>query len=68
MLTRVYSNYSIPANYRQMDGSSIHTFKWINYTGKVVYVKYTWKSLQGVKILLRQRSAKCRTKIFSMIQ
>lgn len=47
MLTRVYSDYGTPANYREMNGSGVHAFKWINAEGKTVYVKYTWKSLQG---------------------
>jgi catalase len=51
MLTRVYSDFGIPANYRQMDGSSVHAFKWVNEAGEVSYVKYTWKTNQGVKNL-----------------
>ncbi|HEY0609760.1 MAG TPA: catalase, partial [Chitinophaga sp.] len=51
MLTRVYSDYGIPANYRQMNGSGVHAFKWVNAKGAVTYVKYTWKSLQGEKNL-----------------
>lgn len=51
MLTWVFSDYGIPANYRQMEGSSVHAFKWINTAGEVVYVKYHWKPQQGVKNL-----------------
>lgn len=47
MITRLYSDFGIPANYREMNGSSVHSFKWINAENQVVYVKYTWKSRQG---------------------
>ncbi|WDF68161.1 catalase [Sphingobacterium oryzagri] len=49
MLTWLYSNYGTPANYRQMDGFGVHAFKWVNAAGEVSYVKYTWKSQQGVE-------------------
>lgn len=51
MLTWLFSDHGTPANYRQMDGFSVHAFKWINAKGKVTYVKYHWKSLQGVRTL-----------------
>ncbi|MEF2968291.1 catalase [Paenibacillus sp. M1] len=48
MMTWVFSDNGTPANYRQMDGFGVHAFKWINAEGKITYVKYTWKSKQGV--------------------
>ncbi|AWB46370.1 catalase [Paenibacillus sp. CAA11] len=48
MMTWVFSDNGTPANYRQMDGFGVHAFKWINAIGDVTYVKYTWKSKQGV--------------------
>lgn len=51
MMTWVFSDHGTPANYRQMDGFGVHAFKWINAEGKITYVKYTWKSKQGVKTL-----------------
>lgn len=48
MMTWVFSDHGTPANYRQMDGFGVHSFKWINAEDKVTYVKYTWKSRQGV--------------------
>ncbi|OUL60394.1 catalase [Flavobacterium sp. AJR] len=64
MLTRVYSDYGIPANYRQMDGSGVHAFKWVNDGGEVTYVKYTWKSLQGVKNLTAAEATEMQGKDF----
>lgn len=49
MLTWVFSDDGTPASYREMDGFGVHAFKWINGQGKVTYVKYHWKSKQGVR-------------------
>lgn len=57
LLTRVYSDYGIPANYRQMDGFGVHAYKWVNSNNEVTYVKYTWKSLQGIKNLTAQEAS-----------
>lgn len=51
MMTWLFSDNGTPASYRQMDGFGVHAFKWINAEGKLTYVKYTWKSKQGVKNL-----------------
>ncbi|MEW6762059.1 MAG: catalase [Pseudomonadota bacterium] len=51
MLTRVYSNWGVPANYRQMDGSSVHAYKFVNAKGATTYVKFAWKSRQGERNL-----------------
>lgn len=57
MLTWVFSDNGTPANYRQMDGFGVHAFKWVNAAGEVVYVKYHWKSQQGVKNLTAEEAA-----------
>ena len=64
MLTRVYSDYGIPASYREMNGSSVHAFKWINDKGEVTYVKYTWKSMQGERNLTMEQAAEQQAKDF----
>ena len=51
MLTFVYSDLGVPANYRQMNGFGVHAFKWVNKSNEVRYVKYTWKTQQSVKSL-----------------
>ncbi|HEX7894007.1 MAG TPA: catalase, partial [Terriglobales bacterium] len=50
-LTLLYSNEGTPAGYRFMDGNSVHAYKFLNAKGEVHYVKFHWKSLQGVKNL-----------------
>nr|WP_183167469.1 catalase [Azomonas macrocytogenes] len=50
MLTRVYSTLGIPASYRQMDGAGVNAFKFTTKDcSNWQYVKFTWKSRQGVK-------------------
>ncbi|WP_394202514.1 catalase [Shewanella waksmanii] len=49
MLTQVYSNLGTPASYREMDGWGVHAYKWVNEHNQVQYVKFNWKSQQGVK-------------------
>ena len=46
------SDRAIPKSYRTMDGFGIHTFKLINASGAVKFVKFHWKSLQGVHSLV----------------
>ncbi|WP_122036369.1 catalase [Aliivibrio sp. EL58] len=51
MLSWVYSNLGTPASYRTMDGFGVHAYKWINQSGEINYVKFHWKSQQGIKSL-----------------
>lgn len=62
MLTWLFSNYGIPADYRHMDGSGVHAYKWINKKGEVTYVKYTWKTKQGVANLSQDEADKIQSK------
>ncbi|MBC3540305.1 catalase [Rufibacter sediminis] len=57
MLTYLYQDLGIPANFRQMDGFGVHAFKWVNAKGEVTYVKYKWTSQQGVKTLSAAQAA-----------
>lgn len=61
MLTWLFSDYGIPANYREMNGSGVHAFKWINDKGEVTYVKYTWKSKQGERNLSQDEANKIQS-------
>ena len=44
----LFSDRGIPANYRQMNGYGSHTFKWYNNDGEYVWVKYHFKTNQGI--------------------
>ncbi|EXU39410.1 catalase family protein [Acinetobacter baumannii 24845_5] len=49
MLTYVYSNLGTPESYRTLDGFGVHAFKLYNDKGEYKYVKFNWRSQQGVK-------------------
>ncbi|ACA87662.1 catalase [Shewanella woodyi] len=49
MLTWVYTNLGTPSSYRKMDGFGVHAYKFINDENQVKYVKFHWKSQQGVE-------------------
>jgi catalase len=51
MITFLFSPWGIPASYRQMQGSGVNTYKWVNADGVGVLVKYHWVPKQGVKNL-----------------
>ncbi|WDD91690.1 catalase [Burkholderia sp. FERM BP-3421] len=48
MLTRLYTPEGMPDSYRHMDGFGVHAFKFVNAQGQVHYVKFHWKSAQGI--------------------
>ncbi|MDF2911207.1 MAG: katA [Sporolactobacillus laevolacticus] len=50
-VTILASDRGIPATLRHMHGYGSHTFRWVNAEGKSVWVKYHWKTDQGVKNL-----------------
>lgn len=64
MLTWVYSDYGTPASYRKMDGWGVHAYKMINDAGDVNYVKFHWKSRQGIENLSLDQVADVQKKDF----
>lgn len=57
MVTYVFSPWGIPANYRQMQGSGVHTYKWVNHDGEAVLIKYHFEPLkQGIKNLTQKEA------------
>ena len=64
-LTLLYSNEGTPAGYRFMDGNGVHAYKLVNAKGEVHYVKFHWKSLQGIKNLDPAQAAQVQSKDFS---
>jgi catalase len=49
MLTHLYTDEGMPDSYRHMDGFGVHAFKFVNAKGEVHYVKFHWKSRQGIQ-------------------
>eukprot|EP01065_Artemidia_motanka_P017020 TRINITY_DN2059_c0_g4_i1.p1 TRINITY_DN2059_c0_g4~~TRINITY_DN2059_c0_g4_i1.p1 ORF type:complete len:559 (+),score=199.99 TRINITY_DN2059_c0_g4_i1:58-1677(+) len=56
MFTWLMDDAGIPANFRQLPGWGIHTFKWINDAGKTTLVRYVYKSWQFNKYLMDEEA------------
>lgn len=65
MITFLFSPWGIPANYRQMQGSGVNTYKWVNDEGEAVLVKYHWEPLQGIKNLTQEEAEAIQAKNFN---
>ncbi len=48
-ITILFSDRGIPYSYRHMHGFGSHTFKWVNEKEEVFFVKYHFKTQQGIK-------------------
>lgn len=57
-VTVLFSDRGIPDGYRQMNGYSGHTFKWVNKEGEVFYVKWHFKTNSGIKNLTPQEATR----------
>ena len=57
MLTHLYTVEGMPDSYRHMDGYAVHAFKLVNAQGQVHYVKFHFKSMQGIHGLRPQEIA-----------
>ena len=66
MITYVFSPWGIPANYRQMQGSGVNTYKWVNKEGEAVLVKYHWEpTKQGIRNLTQEEAEKIQAKNYN---
>lgn len=52
----LYSDIGIIGNYAKMNGYGVNTFIWVNAAGERRYIKYHWKSLQGIETISRQKA------------
>lgn len=55
-VTILFSDRGTPYSYRHMNGYSGHTFMWYNDKGEHVWVKYHFKTEQGVRNLTREEA------------
>jgi catalase len=55
-VTILFSDRGTPATFRHMNGFSSHTYKWYNAKGEYCWVKYHFKTDQGIKNLTQQES------------
>jgi catalase len=52
----LFSNRGIPKSYRHMHGFSSHALKFVNAQGEVHYVKFHFKTKQGIETLNAQQA------------
>ncbi|AEE24236.1 Catalase [Glaciecola sp. 4H-3-7+YE-5] len=64
MLTHLFSDMGTPKSYLNMDGSSVHAFKFVNDKGQVKYFKLTWKTKQGQKNFTAKEAQEMQGKDF----
>lgn len=57
-VTILFTDRGTPMTYRHMHGFSSHTFKWINAAGEAVWVKYHFKTDQGVQNFTRAEAVR----------
>jgi catalase len=58
MITWLFSPWGIPANYREMRGSGVNTYKMVNSEGEGVLVKYHFRPKQGERNLTQEQADK----------
>ncbi|THE12437.1 catalase [Bacillus timonensis] len=57
-VTWLMGDRGIPATWRHMHGYGSHTFKWTNADGEGVWIKYHFRTEQGVKCLTNEVATK----------
>jgi catalase len=62
MVTHLKSPWGIPANYREMEGSGVNTYKLVNDQGEAVLCKFHWQPKQGVRNLTSQQASEIQAK------
>ena len=53
-VTWLMGDRGIPKSWRHMNGYSSHTYSWVNAEGELFWVKYHFKTNQGIKTLTQQ--------------
>jgi catalase len=54
--TWLFGDRGIPASYRHMDGFGSHTFQWVNAAGERSWVKFHFKTDQGIRCLTTEEA------------
>ncbi|WP_245247312.1 MULTISPECIES: catalase [unclassified Paenibacillus] len=66
MITFLFSPWGIPANYREMQGSGVNTYKWVNAEGQAVLIKYHWEPIKlGIRNLTQKEADEIQAKNYS---
>ncbi|WP_330335253.1 catalase [Streptomyces sp. NBC_00536] len=56
-ITWLMGDRGIPASYRHMNGYGSHTYQWTNAQGEAFFVKYHFKTNQGIRCLSSEQGA-----------
>jgi catalase len=56
--TWLFGDRGIPASLRHMDGFGSHTFQWVNAKGERFFVKFHFKTDQGIECLTSEEAAR----------
>ncbi|MDF3289939.1 MULTISPECIES: catalase [Streptomyces] len=56
-VTWLFGDRGIPASYRHMNGYGSHTYQWVNEAGAAFWVKYHFKTNQGIRCLSGEQAA-----------
>ncbi len=56
-VTWLMGDRGIPASYRHMNGYGSHTYQWTNAKGEAFFVKYHFKTNQGIRSLSADQAA-----------
>ncbi|WP_328535950.1 catalase [Streptomyces sp. NBC_00344] len=56
-VTWLMGDRGIPASYRHMNGYGSHTYQWTNAEGEAFFVKYHFKTNQGVRSLSAEQAS-----------
>ncbi|MFD5131061.1 catalase [Streptomyces olindensis] len=56
-VTWLMGDRGIPASYRHMNGYGPHTYQWTNSAGEAFFVKYHFKTNQGIRCLSSEQAA-----------
>lgn len=59
--TILFSDRGTPYGYRCMNGYGSHTYKWVNADGEVFFVKWHFKTDQGIKNFTDAEAAKMKS-------
>jgi len=52
----LFGDRGIPASYRHTDGFGSHTFQWVNASGERFWVKFHFKTDQGIRCLTTEQA------------
>ncbi len=58
MITWLYSDRGTIKNFANIDGFGVNTYIWVNKNGERKYIKYHWKTMQGIETIDRHEASR----------